>query len=79
VPAPPKTREVTSWILTDPDHLDDEKKEKLARIRDRCPHLDALAAHVTAFAKILTGLKGNQLDGWLAAVEADDQPDPAIM
>jgi hypothetical protein len=31
VPAPPKTREVTSWILTDPDHLEDEQKETLLR------------------------------------------------
>jgi transposase len=75
VAAPPKTREVTSWILTDPDHLDDEKTATLAQIRGRCPHLDALAGHVTEFAKILTGLDGSRLDGWLAAVEADDQPD----
>ena len=31
--------------------------------------------HVTEFAKILTGLHGDRLDDWLAAVEADDQPD----
>ncbi len=75
VPAPPKTRDVTSWILTDPDHLDDDKKAKLAQIRSRCPHLDVLAGHVTEFAKILTGLDSSRLDAWLAAVEADDQPD----
>jgi hypothetical protein len=75
VPAPPKIREVTSWILTDPDHLDDEKKERLAQIKDRCPHLAALAAHITAFAKILTGLNGDRLDAWITAVEADDQPE----
>jgi transposase len=74
-PAPPKTREVTSWILTDPDHLDDEKKDKLARIKDRCPHLASLAAHVTGFAKIITGLNGDRLDAWITAVEADDQPE----
>ncbi len=38
-PAPPKTRDVASWILRDPDHLDDEEKSKLAQIRDRCPDL----------------------------------------
>ena len=31
--------------------------------------------HVTEFAKILTGRHGGQLDDWIAAVEADDQPD----
>jgi transposase len=74
-PAPPKARDVAHWILSDPKHLDDAAKLTLAQVRDRCPHLDALAAHVTGFAKILTGLKGGQLDAWIAAVEADDQPD----
>ena len=75
VPAPPKTRDVASWILRNPDHLDDEQKTTLAKIRDRCPDLDTLAAHVTEFAKILTGRHGDRLDDWITAVEADDQPD----
>ena len=41
----------------------------------RCPHLDALAGHVTEFAKILTARHGDRLDAWIAAAEADDQPD----
>ena len=44
VPRPPKARHLASWILTNPDNLDDDEKEKLARARERCPHLDALAA-----------------------------------
>jgi len=75
VPGPPKARDLASWILTDPDNLDDEEKEKLAQARKRCPHLDSLAGHVTEFAKILTGLHGDRLDGWITAVEVDDQPD----
>jgi transposase len=75
VPGPPKARDLASWILTDPDNLNNEEKAKLAQARERCPHLDALAGHVTEFAKILTGLRGDQLDGWITAVEADDQPD----
>jgi hypothetical protein len=75
VPGPPKARDLASWILTDPDNLDDEEKAKLAQARERCPHLDSLAGHVTEFAKILTGLHGDQLDGWITAVETDDQPD----
>jgi hypothetical protein len=31
VPGPPKARDFTSWILTDPDNLCDDEKEKLAR------------------------------------------------
>jgi transposase len=75
VPAPPKARDVASWILRDPDTLDDDEKAKLAQARERCPHLDTLAGHVTEFAKILTGRHGDRLDDWIAAVEADDQPD----
>ena len=75
VPAPPKTREVTSWILRDPDTLTEEEKAKLSQVTTRCPHLNALAGHVTGFAKILTGRHGDRLEKWLAAVEADDQPD----
>jgi transposase len=72
---PPKARDLARWILTDPGNLGDDEKEKLARARERCPHLDALAGHVTGFAKILTGLHGSRLDDWITAVEADDQPD----
>jgi Transposase len=75
VPAPPKVRHVASWILRDPATLDDDEQVKLKDARARCPHLDALAGHVTEFAKILTGLHGDRLDSWIAAVEADDQPD----
>ena len=72
VPGPPKARDLASWILTDPGNLDDEEKAKLAQARERCPHLDALAGHVTEFAKILTGLHGGLLDDWITAVEAGD-------
>jgi transposase len=75
-PAPPKTRDIARWLLTSPDNLDDQDASALDRARGQCPHLDALARHVTGFAKILAGLHGDRLDQWLAAVEADDgQPD----
>ena len=75
VPGPPKARDLARWITADPDNLDDDEKAKLADARERCPHLNALAGHVTEFAKILTGRHGDRLDGWITAVEADDQPD----
>jgi transposase len=71
---PPKPRQIARWILTNPDNLADDSKAKLAQARQRCPHLDNLAAHVTEFAKILTGLHGGRLDDWITAVQADDQP-----
>jgi hypothetical protein len=35
----------------------------------------AAGAHVTEFAKILTGRHGEQLDAWIAQASAGDQPD----
>ena len=46
----------------------------ILQVRARCPRLDALASPVTEFAKILTR-HGSRLDAWIAAVEADDEPD----
>ena len=75
VPAPPKVRHITSWILHDPATLDESEQASLDAVRAHCPHLDALASHVTGFAKILTGLRGEQLDAWIATASAGDQPD----
>lgn len=74
VPEPPKVRHLSGWIMTDPDHLDPSDQVRLKDARNRCPHLDALAGHVSEFAKILTGLHGNRLDCWIEQVDADDLP-----
>lgn len=74
-PAVPKTRQITGWLLSRPASLDPGEQAQLAGIRARCPHIDALAAHVTSFAEMMTNRTGEQqLPGWLAAVQADDQP-----
>jgi transposase len=73
-PAVPKTRQITRWLLTRPDHLQAGEQAQLQAIRVRCPHIDALAAHVTAFAEMMTARTGSRdLERWLAAVEADDR------
>ncbi len=73
-PTPPTVREVTGWILRHPDTLDPEEQTRLKETLARCPHLDAASGHVAAFAEIMSGLRGDRLDGWIAAVEADDLP-----
>ena len=73
-PAVPKTRQITRWLLTRPDRLQAGEQAQLEAIRARCPHIDALAGHVTAFAEMMTARTGSRdLEDWLAAVEADDQ------
>jgi transposase len=73
-PAVPKTRQITRWLLTRPDHLQPDEQAQLDAIRARCPHIDALATHVTAFAEMMTARTGSRdLERWLAAVEADDR------
>ena len=76
-PAVPKARQITRLLLTRPDHLEPGEQEQLAAIRAGCPHIDALAGHITAFAEMMDGLTGTaHLDPWLAAVEAaDGQPE----
>jgi transposase len=75
-PVVPKTRQITRWLLTRPDNLDDNEQAHLADVQERCPHLNDLAAHVRSFAEIMTRRRGEQdLEAWLTAVEADDQPE----
>ena len=76
-PAVPKTRQITRWLLTRPDRLRPEDQAQLGQIKERCPHIQALAGHVSRFAEMMTGRTGSQdLESWLAAIEADDgQPD----
>jgi transposase len=81
-PAPPGKRQVTQWMLTDPARLDGGQQAQLAAICGRCPELDALAGHVTAFAKMLTRRAGDHpgagLDDWLAAAgNSPGQPELA--
>jgi transposase len=70
----PKVRHVASWMLRHPDDLDDEQQFQLKQARASCPDLDATAAHVSAFAAMLTGRHGERLESWMAAVEADNLP-----
>jgi transposase len=73
VPAVPKTRQITRWLLSHPEHLKPEEQAQLSAIRASCPHIDALAGHVASFAEMMTNRTGDRdLQAWLAAVEAAD-------
>ena len=72
---PGRPAALSALLLSDPGSLDEDQAATLARARERCPHLDALARHVASFAEILAGRHGSRLDDWLTAVEASDQPD----
>jgi len=74
-PPPPKTRQITRWLLSRPGHLDADDQAQLAAVTARCPHLDALAGHIRSFAEMMTHRQGLlALENWLTRVEADDQP-----
>jgi len=72
---PPKTRQVTRWLLTSPERLDPAGQAALASVMTSCPHLDDLARHIRSFAKMMTHRQGQQaLDDWLAQAGASDLP-----
>jgi transposase len=77
VPAVPKARQITRWLLSRPEHPQPREQASLNAIRASCPHIDALAGHVAGFAEMMTARTGDRdLEAWLAAVEADDgQPE----
>ncbi len=67
-PALPKARQITSWLLRHPENLSDDEQAHLPAIRARCPHIDALAGHVTSFAEMMTRRSGDEdLEDWLSA------------
>jgi transposase len=70
-PRPPSVRQVTSWIMTHPEHLREEDAEKLHRLRERDPELDRLTGHVRKFAVMMTGRHGTRLEGWIIDAEQD--------
>jgi transposase len=68
VPAPPKVRAVTAWIMTRPDRLAADDKASLDAILAASPELAAVTAAVRAFAVILNERRGRKLpEPWMNA------------
>ncbi|MEU7864317.1 hypothetical protein [Nonomuraea sp. NPDC049141] len=72
----PTIREATRWITCHPDRLTPDDQAKLTDLRALSPRLNATAGHVAAFAQMMTTLTGTSqnLQTWMAAVDADDLP-----
>jgi transposase len=70
-PKPPSVRQVTSWIMTHPDHLDPRDTAKLRDVRNSDRDLNRLVKHVRSFAIMMTGRHGDRLEEWITTVEHD--------
>lgn len=70
-PSLPQSREVTSWIMTHPEHLRNENADNLHRLRERDPELDRLTLHVRKFAVMMTERHGDRIEDWITAAEQD--------
>nr|WP_277350206.1 ISL3 family transposase [Nonomuraea sp. FMUSA5-5] len=70
-PRPPSGRDITRWIMSNPDNLSSDDAGQLRTLRKRSRALNRLARHVQDFALMMTQLHGHQLDAWISAVEKD--------
>ena len=72
--AAPAPRRLVSWIMTRPTELPRHDRAHLQDLLAACPPLAVLTEHVRAFATLLTTRRGEDLEGWMDAVEASDLP-----
>ncbi len=71
---PPSPRRLVSWLMSRPADLKAHHQQHLRDLLKACSHLSLLAERVTQFAELLTGRRGQDLDTWMTAVDADDLP-----
>lgn len=65
---------VTTWIMTRPDDLGPADQASLGAILTRSPELTAVTVHVRAFAAIMTGRRGRELEQWMTSADATGEP-----
>jgi transposase len=73
-PPIPKPSKISRWLLSNPEHLDQDEAGELDRLLPRCEHLDRLREHIRSFAAIMTRLHGAEITAWITAAEAEDLP-----
>jgi transposase len=71
---PPSPRRLVSWLMTRPKNLPAHRHSHLQDLLNNCPHLSVLAQRVGEFAGLLTGRRGEDLDAWMTAADADELP-----
>jgi transposase len=71
---PPTIRQITGWIMRNPENLDDQDEQRLAAILARCPELEATRRHVGAFAHMIRDLRGDLLPDWMDRARGDNLP-----
>lgn len=78
-PAPKVTKQLsvrraTHLLTSHPDHLDENATLRLKTLLARCPELEAVAACVESFAKMMGELDGRRLRDWLDQAAATGFP-----
>lgn len=68
--APPSVRQATSWLMTNPNHLDTGHCDQLTAILNHSPELATLADHVRRFAHMLCHQAGTGLAEWITSAKA---------
>lgn len=71
---PPSPRRLVSWLMTKPENLPAHRRSHLQDLLTACPHLTVLAQRISEFAGLLTERRGEDLDAWMTATDADDLP-----
>lgn len=70
-PRPPSGRDITRWIMSNPDNLSTDDAAQLLTLHQRSHALNRLARHVQDFAIMMTQLQGHQLETWISTAERD--------
>ncbi|WP_436501778.1 ISL3 family transposase [Actinokineospora sp. HUAS TT18] len=73
-PTAPKARRVAAWIMTKPANMNLEDQRSLDAILARSPQLTVLAERVRSFATMMSELRGDLLEPWMATVDGDNLP-----